>query len=186
MPLTLEFNKPVSGAFTGSLLGTASYAASASFVSGAYTAQWAPSASYATTALKANVAPAVINLNNTFGADVYITQIPAAITEWDDGQRQIFDLTNYTQARMAVRITSASIAGCTVNTQYSADNAATWNSMSVDLNGPSASLAAVGTIAGPWFAINSASQADVQLRWTTFNGDSVTGVKLGSIALHVK
>jgi hypothetical protein len=140
----------------------------------------------ASIAQTAKAAPVVLNLNNSFGADLYVTQIPAAVTEWDDGQRQQFDFTGYNQVRVTARIISSSILTASLGLQYSADGGNVWNSMSVVANGPVVTLSGSNVTASQWLTMNTASTADVTVRWFTSGGDAVTGVKLGSIALHAR
>jgi hypothetical protein len=183
----------ITGVISSSYALSSSYAANATSASYATTASFAssvlgssvvgavPTASYAQ---KASVAPISVTLNNTFGADVYITQLPAAVTEWDDGQRTRIDLTGYTQARVIARVTMGAGISASVGAMWSTDES-TWHFFSGTF-GPSASVVMPGTISSTWVPITSSLNQEVVVRWITQNGDNAVNVKLGAITLQAK
>lgn len=186
----------VSHAYSADGATSASYAVSSSFAlsaSNALTASFASSVlassvvgtvSSASFAAKAAVAPINIPLNNTFGADVYITQLPAAVTEWDVGQRTRVDLTGYSLARVVARVNLGAGISASVIPQCSTDENV-WGFMSGTM-GPSASVVNAGTISSAWVPLSASVTQEVVVRWVTKDGDGAANVKLGHITLQAK
>ena len=156
---------------SASIAVTASYAESASRID---------SASYAD---KADVAPLEVHFNNNFGRGVVINTLPAALTEHDQGERTIADLTGYTQARVSVRINEEDSSG-DVAIQYSTDEFS-WAYLDGS-SGPVATMAATGTIVSSWVDITALAQADVFLRWVTVNGSASGKCNIGTIVLSAR
>jgi hypothetical protein len=161
------------GSATGALQGTSSYAITASY------------------ALNGGTGPAgasmmIVPFKTDFGAEVILTQIPAAVTEYDSGSRMKVDLSIFTQARVAVRINSCSNAATQLRVQYSSDGEQTWNYLDGATGAALALGTSTGSLAGSWISLAGGAKADVVLRWITAGGNDVTGAKIGSIALQVK
>jgi len=172
---------------SASFATTASFAQTGSYVAGGDVDGAVASATSASYADKAAVAPLQLSLNNNFGADIVITDLTGSIEEWDEGQRTKVDFTNYTSARVIARVNDAEISGA-VGVQYSTDESA-WSFLDGG-EGPSASLATIGTIASSFVDLEGAAQDDVFVRWVTFSGSEASGdsgsTKIGSVVLFAR
>jgi len=177
---TASFAQTGSYVAGGDVDGAVALADTASYVAGADVDGTVALATTASFASKAAVAPIQLSLNNNFGADIVITNLTGSVEEWDSGQRTKVDLTNYSRARTIVRVNQTDVSGA-VGIQYSADESS-WTFLDGG-EGPSASLATVGTIASDFAELVGGAQADVYVRWVTFSGSEADTAKLGSVTL---
>jgi hypothetical protein len=185
----------ITSTFTGSLLGTSSWAEKAitsSYTTNAESAQTSISASYATTAsfvvsgsfaTTASYASSTANTGreiasyipfiSTAGQTVLLTRLAAAVTEIGQEIRVKTDLTGVASASLTLRVEQASILnGPQVRVQYSTDEV-TWNYLTANvLNYPTVALNVAGTAYTGKEAIVSGARAVVTLRLVTVGGDS--------------
>jgi hypothetical protein len=119
-------------------------------------------------------------------ANVTWVSMPAALTELL-GQmrfRTKYDLTNATQARVAVTVLIAGAATASICAQYSTDQV-TW----AYLNGgtePCATINATGVRTSAFVNLAAAAKADVFLRIVGRNGNGALGPSFGQISIQVK
>jgi len=127
-------------------------------------------------------------LNVTFlGVGQRWTGMPNALTEFAGSPycyRTKIDLTNCTQARIIVRVTTAGAEGAKIRLQYSTNEIA-WYYLD-GLAGPTVNIDAIGTVVSSYMNMISGAKADVFLRLVGLNGDGETTPWFGNIMAQFK
>ena len=120
-------------------------------------------------------------------AEVVVTNLPAAVTEWLGGVRRLkADLTDYTQARMTATVgATPGSAGSKVAVQYSTDQSS-WAYLDASA-GPNAEVDSASTCeTGAWVNLDAGAKADVFLRLVTVGGDGVVDPTVGLITVQFR
>jgi hypothetical protein len=108
------------------------------------------------------------------------------------GRQQTADLTNFTQARVAVCMDAAGAAGSQIAIQYSTDGGSSWKYLDDTADGaigsatPKVSIAASGAAVSAWMTLAAAARADVRLRVVGDTGDGAADPSFFFIELEVR
>lgn len=137
--------------------------------------------------------PQVVTLNSSPGT---AAAIPAAVTEGIVGtastaRRCKVDLSNATQARLSIRVSTASSSGAKWAVQLSADES-TWKYLQGTASGSAPSADdfvagnAVATATTGWVTLGAGLNADVTARIVSLDGDGATTGAVGQVTLQVR
>jgi hypothetical protein len=121
------------------------------------------------------------------------TNMPAAKANlFGVGRQQTADLTNFTEARLAVCVDAAGAAGAQLAVQYSTDGGSTWKYLDDTADGaigsatPKVSIASSGVAVSAWMTLAAAARADVRLRVVGDTGDGAVDPSFFFIELEVR
>lgn len=115
------------------------------------------------------------------------TSMPAGLTEYLGGttRRLKWDLTNVTQARLQVSLTTAGSAGSSIAIQYSSDGGTNWFYLD-NSSGPTCAITSTGLTVSSWVTITAGAKSDVLLRIVGSGGNGSTSPVFVNVVLQVK
>lgn len=110
---------------------------------------------------------------------------PAALTELPGSNKRVrVDLTNATEARLSVNVTTAGSANSQLRIQYSTDQA-TWDYLDGG-TGPAVSINSTGLQVSSFVTLESGARADVYLRVVGINGNGTSDPAFSKIQLEAR
>jgi hypothetical protein len=115
------------------------------------------------------------------------TNMPAILTEFLGltDRRAKYDLTNFTEARIIVNVEVVGAATAVLYPEWSTTDGGTYAALD-NVTGPSASLAALGTIVSSWVSLIAGAKADVFLRISGLLGDGATDPQVGNVYVQFR